>query len=227
MSQIWTLIKQAIVNCWHLFQGIFLFSWQWRKQKKLTEQLDLKFHYKQKLNKHTNMQSVQEKNMFASELRKLSRADRKNYAVFNYITTIVFRMRPGMTMKDGIKEFYTAFHPWFLSYYGAFKIVVKIARSKDPKKTFEQQLPQILAFKTRTDVFARAEHVLNLHKEAAKSLKLEADKFKKKKMEKTDSVDKEMLKIEQEIIEERIKRDKDLAKNLKNAIEDASKKVED
>ena len=223
----WRLIKEALFSVWYLVTGILLFGRQWRKQKKLASEMDLKYHYKQKVKKQTNLQSVQEKNMIGAELKKLTKAERNNYSVFNYITTLVYRMRPGMTMKDGIKEFYTFFHPWFISYHSAFKMVKMLIHSKDPELEFRKRLPTLKhQFGKRLDVFHRADFVMERYKKVVQDISQEEKKLKRDRMKKTDTVDKKVLEKEREIMQSRIDRDKEIVSNLEKAIKDNSKSIE-
>lgn len=224
----WTIIKQMFVSVWHFVQGIFMFSLQWRKQKKLSQELDIKFYYKQKVKKKTIGMSVREKMMITKALKQLDKKDKFDYAVYNYIVTVVYRARPGMTMRDGIKEFYDLFHPFFKTYHNAYEDLRKlIVKHKGGKVQAHDWLELTRKYEGSRNIFTHAKQILQVHQEVIREVKQEEQKYMADKRKDEDTTDKKMLEVERDILDARIENDKKFRDQLSEAIKSENTTVSD
>lgn len=218
------LVGQIFQSIWYFVVGFFMFSNQWKKQEKAVKDMDVKFYYKKKLRKETNLMSTQERFRISKYLKETPKGERDDFRLFNYLLSVVFRPRPDHTLNDAIKDFYLLLHPYLTTYHRSYLYLRRILKAKNPEEEFKTLLPTLeKRFGKPQDIFAHAERTLERHKKIVREVGQREREFQESQRETELTVDKKMLEEEKKILEHRMEQDAIAKKGLEQAIEDARK----
>ena len=117
------VVCEIFKTLWRILVGFYLFSSSWVIQQKRQKELDPKYDLKKRLRRFEARFLTQERPIVKANLNKLSKRDKYNYVVFNYVMTCLHHAPPGASLKQTKQHLYECLHPFFMHYYGAYKLL--------------------------------------------------------------------------------------------------------
>ena len=199
----WTFIEM-LRNAWMAFTGVFLYATRFKQQEEKKKRQDEHYYFREQGKKKLFKWVVQERSKIKKMKKFIPKKDRENMCIYNYISSVLLTAHPKQTLQQVIYTFYTYIHPYIWIYYHAWRDMTGILNSKDPTRKLEAQLESLkLKYRNMEDLKTRALTVLNVKKKVSLDIRKKESEFKKKRILQEEIHDKEMLKMQEEILQER------------------------
>ena len=217
LKELFIVIGEFFRAVWDAFLGVFLYTRRIASLMREKEKQDEKLFFKNEIKKKTYKWVVEERKRIKLLGKKLSKKEKDNAAIYNYICTVLLQKNPNDTVEDTIFKFYSHIHPYLTIYLKSFRKLRSIANSENPEAALRRYLSGIKDMvKDVPDMGNRAIQILETKKKVVQEIRALEAKHKAHKKKTMDKFDKEMYEIDKQIAE---KQKRDAEQKLKTMAE--------
>lgn len=218
LVNLWYTFRDMCKNLWMAFLGFFLYASHFKRQEKMKREKDEHHYFREEQKKKLFKWITKERRKIEKLKQKIPKADRHNSCMYNYVASILLSVHPKQTMDQVLNTFYNYLHPYLWIYLHAFRDLKEILECKDYPKLLESKIQHLRAkYEGVEDLKKRSLQILAIHKKITIESKNRATEYKRQKHRETAAFDREMLKIEEEILSKGIEKDKQALESLKAA----------
>lgn len=218
LTNLWYAFRDFVKNLWQAFIGLFHYATHFQRQEKLKKERDEHHYFREEQKKKLFKWITKERRKIDRMKQKIPKADRYNECMYNYIASVLLSVHPKQTIQQVLSTFYNYLHPYLWMYLHAFRDLKQILDSDNPSAHLQPKLEALRKkYEGVEDLKARSLQILGVHKKITRETKERATEYKRQKHRQTASFDREMLKVEEEILSKGIEKDKEALEGLQEA----------
>ncbi|MCY4584273.1 MAG: hypothetical protein OXE50_15985 [Chloroflexi bacterium] len=226
LKELWIVFKEFWTAFWDFILGFFLYSRHFRRQERMKREQDEHYYFREQSKKKMSKWVIKERSEIDKFLAsdKIPKKYKDDYAIFNYVASVLMQKNPNWTVERTMKHFYEYLHPYMIGYWSLYRHMKGIVNSNDARGEFSRKLEGLRKrINGIPDVYNRAQNVLDLKKKISLEIRDLENKHKKHKRQVEEKLDMEMVKIDREIAEKQRRDAESKIKELESVSEEKPK----
>ena len=217
------LLLELFIAIWELLcrlkdtvVGVFYIGHAIGRDKKNKELLDVHHYYKEKTKRkmlvYISRERLRKKKILSG--KAIIPRLKENYAIANYVITVLVQLRPQGTIQSALQESYDYIHPYLMSYYSVWWELREAAKDKDFAKRYPLLVRRANA---APDLLEIACEAMAFRKKLALLIKGKEMEMRKIKLSNDEIRDSELIDDELDRISQNMKEMKEMKLQLEAA----------
>ena len=227
----WYLIKKIFGQLWRILTGAFYLGWRMKERERKEQELDIGYYFKQETRKKMARWQVKEQ----MRMRKMSKSlwwmpkkfNKQGHLFHNYFSTVLLNPKPNETPAAMLTRYWEeCVGPYFMIQRELLKQLEDDVRTVRDY-TWEThpsgspanlKLKEIFAkLESLPDLEVHANTVMEAHKKILADMRRKAERLKEDRQKALDERDKEMLDIDEKILDAKVQKAQESLKGIRQA----------